>query len=194
MANKTDNSKTTIAVAIGVSAIAVIALVVLGKVLLSDIFLNQKVLSKKNTTFDQMEKNTKAAPQLVDAYNALGPQADYILRSLPTSPAYKDFIAAMEVVGSASGARVNAVSPSTATDSGSAAGGSGVASSVYSVSIDTSYPGLLAFLNNLQISAWPMQVKALSVSGSGNNIHAELTVSTFYAGNANIDLGKEEVQ
>ncbi len=191
MANK-ENNKTTIFVAIGIAAVAVIALVIAGKILVSEIFLNQKVLSKKTATRDQMDANVKAAPELVANYNALGPKADLILRSLPTSPDFKDFIAAMESIGNSSGARITSVTPATAEAPSTSSKGASTA--VYTVSVDTGYQGLFTMLANIETSAWPMRVSAMTANSGGANLRADLTIHSYYQPAASIELGKEEVK
>jgi Tfp pilus assembly protein PilO len=64
----------------------------------------------------------------------------------------------------------------------------------FSITVKGRYDDLQKFIDNLDRSIRPMKINSISISGSDNNISAELAMTTYYQPQASIDVEEKVVQ
>lgn len=182
-----------IAAAILVSALSIILALIIGKQLLGSMMLNARVIGKKSTANKQISTNYDNLKALQNEYNALGSLRETAATALPTKPSLPQLWAMMENIGAASGVSTSSVS-SVATTDAEAPAGSAVQQLPITVSVQGSYAAVQEYLKNLELSTRPLRVTNVTLSGTNNVVQANLTITTYYQGAANLNVGSEVVQ
>lgn len=184
-----------------VSLLVVGASALIVKTLIGSIALDTKVVSAKRLAKKQLTSDLSAAPQLVDAYNALGPQAQVLSDALPSTSDFEDLIVTLENMTNTAGLQLKSVTPTavaSATTTTPAAGASSGSSSPqpfpFSITFAGDYTGLQKLLTQLETSARPMRVVGLQVSGSGSSLSGEVDIQTYYQAQATLPFSEETVK
>jgi hypothetical protein len=185
-------------------AVGVTALV--AKALVASIVLDTKVVSAKSLADKNLKTDLEAAPKLVDAYNALGAQANVLADALPNTADFPSLIVELENISGITGVKIKSVSPSLtgAATTGDPAAGTAPATTAgevptpqtysYTVTFDGTYASLVGVLGSLETSARPMRVVGLQATGTGGALSVELDVDTFYMDKAQLPIGKETIK
>lgn len=176
-------------------------------------WLGNKYIHQSNTnkaqdqliaSLETKQKNLQALKPNFEAINTKGANgisdADLILRAMPVTEDYESLIATLERIGQESGVKVTNVSqvntstgtpaPSSSTSGGlgtNASGSSVVKPFVFTVNIEGSYAGILEFLKKTEQSARVVNFNSMSLNGKTGNISANLTMTTFFKPDANIN-------
>lgn len=181
--------------------VMLLVLFAVGKGLLKEITHNSTVIGKKQTADKQLKKNIEALPGLSQAYQNLGSTKDLIAVALPSSSSFPELVAMMEAVASTNNVTLNSVSP--ASDGTSAFGasgsttsgvstpaaatptptatGSGTPSSYpFSVNVKGKYADITKFLGSLQLSARPIKITDVQLTGTTDTLSGTITAETFY--------------
>ncbi|MDP4038612.1 MAG: type 4a pilus biogenesis protein PilO [bacterium] len=124
--------------------------------------------------------------------------ADRIKRALPLNTDVKNLLGMMQNIGQQSGVSVLSITPQ---DSGNipaqqAAGGKPAQPQqlTYTTTITGSYPQIIQFLKNVEKSARVMNVNSMDISGNNENLRVQLTMVTYYQGEANLESTKEPLK
>ena len=186
--------------------------VLASKSLITTIVRDGKVVSKKMTALNSLKNDNKAAPELVKAYDALGPTAIKLNSALPVTTDFPSVISSMENMGKLSGVKVKEVSPSLlvtvdapvtagATAGAGAAGATSSAAPVaapqtfaFAIEISGTYVNTLKFLNTIETSVRPLRVVDVKFSGSGSSLSTQIDVETYYQAKAVLPYGTETVK
>lgn len=182
-----------IALSILIGVVSVILALVIGKMLVSSMMLNARVIGKKSTASKQINANYDALKGLQDDYNSLGSIRETATTALPTKPDLPQLWAMMENIGNSSGVATTSVN-SVATSDAEAAAGSPVQSLPITVSVQGSYAAIQTYLQNVELSTRPLRVTNVTLSGTNNTVQANLSITTYYQGPANLNVGSEVVQ
>lgn len=182
-----------IAVSILIAALSIVLALVIGRMLLDSMMLNSRVISKKNAASKQISANYDNLKSLENQYNGLGVLRDTITTAMPTKPSLPQLWAMLENIGSSSGVSISSVT-STITADVEAPAGSTVQQLPISVSAQGSYAAIQSFLTNLELSTRPLRVTNITLSGTNNAAQATLSITTYYQGAANLNVGSEVVQ
>ncbi len=176
-----------------VSLAAVVISVLIGRGLVGQAALNAKVISAKSKADKQLATNLQTAQSLVDNYHGLGSKSQLIANSLPTTPDFPALLSQFELLVAASGNRMGGIVPTPGSSAGQA---SADTPSNYdlTLSVNGNYDSILRLLHNIEISARPLQVTGLSMSGSTTTMSAQIEMSTFYQGEATLKPKTEEVK
>lgn len=186
------------------------AIVIIGGYLI--FWLGGKYIHQSNVTkaqsqlinnLETKQKNLQALKPNYEAITTKGANgisdADLILRAMPTTEDYASLIATLERIGLESGVKVTNVSqvntsaaPAANTGSGGLGGNSNSSSStvtpfVFTVNVEGSYTGILEFLKKTEQSARVVNFNSMSLNGKTGNISANLTMTTFFKPDANIN-------
>jgi hypothetical protein len=189
-----------------------------GKTLFTGIVRDTKVLDAKSKANKQLDKNLEAAPKLVENYNALSDRRDLIANALPNTSDFPGLIALLENMSGQIGVTLKSVSPSLSataaapapagaagatTTTGTAATASTATGTIeppaaqpYSVSVafDGNYTSLQQLLKSIELSARPMRVTSVQMSGSGSSLSAEVEITTYYQDKATLPFKTETVK
>lgn len=149
------------------------------------------------TSLQTKQKNLQALKPNFDAINTAGANgvsdAQLILRAVPTTQDYENLIAILEKMGTDSGVKVTDVSQDGASGSSGTASASvtSVSSSatgfVFTVNVTGSYNQILDFLKKTENSARVINFNSMSLNGSTGDITVNLTMTTFFKPDANIN-------
>jgi len=182
-----------IAGAILVGVLSIVIALLIGRVLLDNMLLNARVIGKKSAANKQISTNYDNLKKLQGDYNGLGSQRDTITTALPTKPSLPQLWAMMENIGNTSGVGISSVSSNVTSDA-EALAGSEVQQLPITVSAEGSYAAIQSFLANMELSTRPLRVTNIALSGTNNQVQATLTVTTYYQGAADLNVGSEAVQ
>jgi hypothetical protein len=190
----------------------------LGKMLVSTIIRDQKVVSAKIKADDQLKENLENAPKLVESYRSLGPLARVLEDALPTTRDFPSVLVTMENIGINSGVKLKAVSPALVASNGGGAEASNTATGttqtsgtvepttsssataptpqnfMFTTTFDGTYPSLLSFMRNLELSARPMRVVNMQLTGTGSALSGSVDVQTFYQTKAELPFSTEVIE
>jgi hypothetical protein len=184
-----------------VSVLVVGAAAIITKTLVGSIATNTKVITAKDAANNQLKSDLSAAPQLVDAYNSLGPQQTTISDALPIYSDLPDLLVTLQNMASNSGVSIKSVSPSNngavATPPAPAAAGAGSSAAPqpygFSISYEGSYASILRLLGQMETSARPMRVVGIQMTGTGGDLTGNLDVDTFYQPAAQMPFSTEAI-
>lgn len=182
-----------IALSILIGVLSVLLALVVGKALVGSMMLNARVIGKKSAASKQINANYDALKGLQGEYNALGAMRETVATALPNKPDLPQLWAMMENIGNASGVATTSVNSVSTSDSVAAAGGP-VQSLPISVAVQGTYPAIQSYLQNLEASTRPLRVTNITLSGTNNSIQANLTITTYYQGPADLSVGSEALQ
>jgi len=143
------------------------------------------------------QKNLQALKPNFEAINSKGANgisdAQLILRAVPTTQDYENLLATLEKIGQDSGVKVTNVSQSSSSTSGSdatndtAVSGATATGFPFTVNVEGSYSAILEFLKKTENSARVINFNSMSLNGDTGKISANLTMTTFYKPDANIN-------
>lgn len=200
------STNTLIAAAALVSLLALVALFLVGRTLVSKAILNGKVISGKLKAEHQLDSNLAALPTLASNYQDLGNLQGVIETSIPTTPDFPALAATLESIAGQSGVELDSVSPGSTTATTAAAptttpstsltatGGSTTSAQPYPINIAVkgSYQNVLKLLSDLQLSARPFNVTAVTTSGTTAEVTATISATAYYY-NPSVLQNKTEV-
>lgn len=182
-----------IALAILIGVLSIVLALIIGKQLLGSMMLNARVIGKKSAASKQINTNYDNLKKLQGEYNNLGALRDTAATALPTKPDLPQLWAMMENIGTTSGVTTTSVSSTTAADVQAPAGGD-VQQLPITVAVQGSYAAVQDYLKNLELSTRPLRVTNIMLSGTNNTVQANLTITTYYQGPADLKVGSEVVQ
>jgi len=195
-----------------------ITLLVLGvtayvaKTLIADISLNATVIGLKSKADSQVKQDVTAAPNLVDSFNNLGASANVLSDALPGTADFPSLIVEMENIANDAGVSLKTVNPQAAGGIGTqaaapvasaaastATSSSSVAAPIpqafpFSIEVNGSYASMLKVFSDLEVSARPMRVTGVQLSGSGSSMSAQIYINTYYQSAATLPFGTEAVK
>lgn len=178
------------------------------KFLIGSVSINTKVVSAKNAANKQLQADLQAAPQLIDAYKALGSQQQVLADALPETADVPDLIVTLNNMANNSGITLESVAPNEAGDtsasgaapaSGSGSGGASVSVPTptpyaFSITFQGSYPSLTRMLNEIETSARPMVIQGVELTGTGSDLTGTIDLETFYQAAGQLPFGEETIR
>lgn len=149
-------------------------------------------LTKKQKDLEELKPNLEVITK--PGANGVS-DADLILRAVPTTQNFESLIAILEKMGAESGVKVTNVSQTqtnsanlaTGTNQNAQGSGSQATPFTFTVNVEGSYNGILEFLKKTESSARVINFNNMSINGSTGNITANLTMTTFFKPDANIN-------
>ena len=160
--------------------------------LISDLIEKQKDLQELKPNYDKIiAKGTNGVSD-----------AELILRAVPTTQDYESLIAILERMGQESGVKVKDISQQNAAQTGqttpppassttqtakNSIQTGGADPYTFIVKLEGSYNSILEFLNKTEDSARVINFNSMDIDGNTNNITANLTMTTYFKPDANIE-------
>lgn len=182
-----------IAVSILVAVLSVVLAIIIGRMLVSNLMLNARVIGKKTTASKQINTNYDNLKGLQSSYSSLGALRETASNALPIKPELPLLWAMMENIGTTSGVSTTSVTSVVTSDVTAPAGGS-VQQLPITVSVQGSYAAIQTYLKNIELSTRPLRVNNVTLSGTNTNMQANLLITTYYQGPADLNVGSEVVQ
>lgn len=194
------------------AVIAILAIVIGGYVgynMVKENIRNGKALVGKLQAQSDVEQKLENANTLVEKYGQLSQSQKQLLEAaLPSKPDFTQLISLMEAANSSAGTRMKSitsnsgvvatvVAPATdAATTGTAAADS-TANKAQPVSatasLDGSYSQMTQLFRNLELSARPIKVTAFELKGNSGALKGDLTLETYYQGEADYSDKEETV-
>ena len=182
------------------------------KFLWAEISRDKKVLDATNEAKNNIRADVDAAPQLIDAYKNLNSQ-DKLANALPTTSDLPALIAMLENMSNQAVISLKSVTPPSAVVTSGAAPAAGTdpatastststdASAAatpkpydFTISFDGNFAALTQLFKNLELSARPIQMKTLQITGAANALSGDIDMETYYQDKAQLPFGTKEIQ
>jgi hypothetical protein len=216
-----DSSTTLIAVAVAV--FVVIFCLFAMRSLVSQSNFNRRVISEKKTALDQLEKNSDNVEDLRAVYTAFvgeqqniltgnatgtgpidGNNADLIIDALPGTYDFPALSSSIEKILKDGGYKIDSIG---GNDVGSSAQTSTTATPTsptnsqntsvpipYSFAVSASTGSTKSLLQTLERSIRPIDVTAITLQASGDNLRSNISFTTYYAPEKKFELSSKEVK
>ncbi|HEX9679125.1 MAG TPA: type 4a pilus biogenesis protein PilO [Candidatus Saccharimonadales bacterium] len=159
---------------------------------------NSRVIKEKNLAKVTLRQNLINADELTaqfSVFEASGVKSSEILDALPSTYDYAALVTSVNSIAKRSGLELTGFA---GTDQSNEAPGTAVTPSpfemAFSISVAGSYDSLKKFVDNLDRSIRPFQVRALSISGTDQAITADIAISTYFQPKADIGTETKVVQ
>lgn len=195
-----------------IAVLATIAGVYFGYQMVKENIRNGQVLIGKVQAQNDVTKKLENAQKLVDNYNRLsGEQKQLIQAAMPSKADFTQMISLMEVANSSAGTRMESINANASAAASSAATGSPADSSgasgtqsaggsvapqplPVSVSVQGNYGQMTRLFRNLEMSTRPISVATFELKGNSGLLKGDLTLQTFYQGEADYSDKEETVK
>ncbi|HUC86895.1 MAG TPA: hypothetical protein VMR75_01015 [Candidatus Saccharimonadales bacterium] len=190
-----------IAVIAVVTVLVVLVCGLAAKSLLGSIILDGKLIVHTNQAKTDLDTKLRNIPILISNYNALGSKQQLIADALPNDPDFPALISIAQAMSADSGLTLKSISPdnsasNTAVNPGAvgAAVTPGATTSVsstkptpylFDVEVAGTYPQVVHFFDDVQLSARPMKVVNTDFNGDGSALQVSIILQTYYQGAAN---------
>lgn len=175
---------------------------------------NGRVLVGKLQAQADIEKKLANAESLVEKYNQMSDsQKQLIDAAMPSEADFTQFISLMESASNSSGTRMKSISsnnmlaattpaPAAPAEGGAAApAAAGTATTTAGptpvgvmASIEGSYSQMTQLFRNLEMSSRPIKVSSFELKGNSGALKGDLTIETYYQGEADYSDKEETVQ
>jgi Tfp pilus assembly protein PilO len=167
--------------------------------LVKSIGVDSKVVGAKAKAESQLKDDLKVAPNLVSAYDALGPEGAILDDAMPTTADFPALIVLLENVTTDAGMRLKNVTPApTGNLAGVAPDAPGSTPTVktypFIINVDGRFDSIVTLLDHLEKSARPMKVTGLHFAGSGNALSGEIDITTYYQPKSELPFSKEQIK
>lgn len=177
-----------------IALLVVIIGVFASKELIGRALHNGKVLSKKQAASQQLDRNLEAAPRLVDSYRQLGPGQPVLAAALPNGADFSGLVALLETAAADAGIRLTSVTPATATADDEKEGEQKPEQLRFVMATTGSYVSLQSFMRNLEMSARPIRVDTMQITGVGSSLSVSIGATSYYQPKASLKLKTEYVK
>lgn len=184
-----------IAVLIVVTVLVVLISAYFAKGLIASDIRNGKVIGYQSTANNQLEAKLKAAPVLIENYRQLGAKRDTLAHALPTDPDFPELVIIAQNMAANAGVALASVSPVDAIATTGAPSTTGAAVPYqFNVEVGGTYPQIVQFFRNVELSVRPIRVVSSDFSGSDGALRASVTLGTYYKAKASLADKTETVQ
>jgi hypothetical protein len=169
------------------------------KTLVASIGVDNKVVGAKAKAEQQLKDDIKVAPNLVSAYDSLGPEGAILDDALPTTADFPALIVLLENIATDAGMKLKSVTPAAIgatvpSSAGSLAQTPSPQAYAFTINVDGRFDSLMTLLDHLEKSARPMHVTGLHLSGSGSSLSAEVDLNTYYQAKSELPFSKEQIK
>lgn len=189
-----------------ISGVVVLLIVLIGG--LSIYWLGGKFIQQSNQNKAQdkligdLEEKQKALQELKPNYEAINTKgangvsdAELILRAVPSTQDYESLIAVLEKMGQESGVKVTNITQQTSTGSttqtappaSTSVQSAGATPYVFTVNVEGTYAAIIEFLKKTENSARVINFNSMNINGSTGTVTANLTMTTYFRPDANIE-------
>lgn len=195
--NQEQSLSQIIVVAVLVSLLAFAALILIGRSLLSRFTFQNKILDGKTRAEKQLVENKTAVEALKNQYSDLGDKRKLIANALPKSIDFPELTVMLENIARVSNVKLQSVADAAATTTEPT---DGVTSSdnpqpfAFTITVETSYENLKLLLKNLESSARPMRVTAITVGNNSTGLNVQLSITTYYQVSDPLKIERKEVE
>jgi len=198
--NKRDlitKAKSSQFVVVIVASIVVSASLIGIKILWEQRSYQAEIISAKTTARNQLEANIEAVEQLKIEFADLEKSdvtSSLVLDALPSKYDFPALATSIEKISTLSGVGLESFVGDDLTASVVNSDGQPVPVEIpFTVSITGSYETIQKFIENMQKSIRPFQIKEMKLEASDNGIQANIRMSTYYMPGTSLDIRKQSI-
>lgn len=196
---RTTSVNNYIAIMAVVSMLAILVTGFIVNILGREFYMNTKVIIGKQQAVSDLGKKKENADSLISTYENLGQKRELIEHAIPNTSDFPQIVTLVNNAAQSSGIRVKAISPNatslTVTAAPQAASSSGQATQYkFGMDVEGSYARVRDFIRNLELSARPIKIDGISISGDGDSLNVSMRGTTYYQSEASLEDKVEPVK
>lgn len=187
-----------------VAALSLLAILVTGfvvNVLGKQFIMNTKVIVGKQKAIGDLDTKIENANSLIDSYKNLGSTRELIEHAMPNTTDFPQMVTIINNAAQSSGVRVKSMNPKVTSvgstskkESTSTSDSTEAKEYQFGMDVEGSYPRVRDFIKNLELSARPIRVDAITIKGSGESLTMSIRATTYYQPEATLEDKKEPVK
>ena len=202
-----ESAKQTVLIAVVIASIIVSVGLVTTNFLYDLGRYNARVISEKEAALDTIEANIDSVDDLVTSFQAFeaGPDllsnqgdkqnSSVVLDALPSKYDFPALATAMESLVRENGLRLESFGGQDNTTAAIQSAAQPTPQEIpFTLVVVGSYEDVQGFMVKLQNTIQPMTVDQIKLSGSDNDIRAELSLRTFYQPSVSLDVETKDIQ
>jgi hypothetical protein len=183
---------------IGVSVLAIGAAGIVGRGLVVDIIQQVNIQNAKTKANNQLDADSGSASQLITNYKNMDSATQTLISdSLPITADQPGFLAMLDSMAKQAGLTLRTYSPAQLVTSNLTSAGAGIPAPQnmdVNLGLNGSYTALSKMFGLIEKSARPIRVNSIQVSGSGNSLSIQLSVTTYYQEKASLPFKLEALK
>ncbi len=196
---RTTSVNNYIAIMVVVSLLAILVTGFIVNVLGKEFIMNTKVIIGKQTAVSDLGKKKENADSLMSSYENLGQRRELIEHAIPNTADFPQIVTLVNNAAQTSGVRVKAITPNAVSFTAVAAAPTtpveGQATPyAFGIDIEGSYARVRDFIKNLELSARPIKIDAITIRGDGDSLNVSMKGTTYYQPEATLEDKVEPVK
>ncbi len=201
-----DKDQQRILIAIAVAAAAIVFSLFASRVLWSKISHQRQVISAKQAARDQLDLNLESLEKLESSYlvfdqepesilgNSGESNAKVVLDALPSKYDYAALLTSLEEVASEGGISISEISGADLELEAQQSSDAPAPEIIeLRIGVDTTYGGAETFLELLERSIRPFDVRSINLTGEDSQLNASIELTTHYQPETNVGILSEEI-
>lgn len=193
-----ERSNHVVFIAVTVAAVVVVITLMALNFLWKQEVYNRHILAAKNKTATTLQQNISNVKNLEDTLSSLNVSdvnQQKILDALPANYDYPALASEFDNLANYSGVSLQGSIGQDLSASVTAPSSNPIPVQVaLTLNVNGSYKTVQQFIDNLELSIRPVVIQTVQLSGSNNNLQAQITANTYYQPTKTLDLGKETVK
>lgn len=206
MANKPTLDKRTtsvnnyIVIMVVVSLLAILVTGFIVNILGREFYMNTKVIIGKQQAVSDLGKKKENADSLITSYENLGQRRDLIEHAMPNTSDFPQIVTIVNNAAQSSGVRIKGISPNAvsvtaiATPEATTPVEGQATQYKFGMDVEGSYARVRDFIKNLELSARPIKIDAISIRGDGDSLNVSMRGTTYYQPEASLEDKLEPVK
>ena len=196
---RTTSVNNYIVIMVVVSLLAILVTGFIVNILGREFYMNTKVIIGKQKAVSDLGEKKDNADSLMASYENLGQRRDLIEHAIPNTSDFPQIVTIVNNAAQSSGVRIKAVSPNAVSLSAVATPETtpveGAATPYkFGMDVEGSYARVRDFIKNLELSARPIKVDAISIRGDGVSLNVSMRGTTYYQSEATLEDKLEPVK
>lgn len=196
---RTTSVNNYIAIMVVVSLLAILVAGFIVNILGREFIMNTKVIIGKQTAVSDLAKKKENADALISSYDNLGQRRELIEHAMPNTTDFPQIVTLVNNAAQTAGVRVKALTPNATSISSSATPAAtpveGQATPYkFGIDVEGSYARVRDFIKNLELSARPIKVDAITIRGDGDSLNVSIRGTTYYQAEASLEDKVEPVK
>lgn len=159
---------------------------------------NTRVLGEKKVAKDTLVQNVANAEELKAKFEVFengDVKSNDVLDALPSKYDFAALITSIDGLAKRSGMALDGFVGTDESESAEQKAVNPVPVEIpFSISVIGKYDDLKTFIDNLDKSIRPMQINSIAISGNDDNIKADISLTTYYQPQADINVEMKEIQ
>ena len=197
---RTTSVNNYIVIMVVVSLLAVLVTGFIVNILGREFYMNTKVIIGKQQAVSELGKKKDNADSLINSYENLGQRRDLIEHAMPNASDFPQIVTIVNNAAQSSGVRIKGISPNAVSVTAIATPESTTPTEgqatlyKFGMDVEGSYARVRDFIRNLELSARPIKIDAISIRGDGDSLNVSMRGTTYYQPEASLEDKLEPVK